>query len=75
MRKQIVAGNWKMNLNAAESQELIAALKAQSFDTNVHVAIATALRTPISSSRPNGWYIHSCGCPKHAPSCFWRLYG
>ncbi|MBT5788315.1 MAG: triose-phosphate isomerase [Flavobacteriaceae bacterium] len=41
MRKQIVAGNWKMNLNAAESQELIAALKAQTFDTNVHVAIAT----------------------------------
>jgi triosephosphate isomerase len=41
MRKQIVAGNWKMNLNSAESQELIAALKAQTFDTNVHVAIAT----------------------------------
>ena len=41
MRKQIVAGNWKMNLNAAESHELIAALKAQSFDTNVHIAIAT----------------------------------
>ena len=41
MRKQIVAGNWKMNLNAAESQALIAALKAQTFDTNVHVAIAT----------------------------------
>ena len=45
MRKQIVAGNWKMNLNAAESQELIAALKAQSFDTNVHVAIATPTYT------------------------------
>ena len=41
MRKQIVAGNWKMNLNAAESQALIAALKAQTFDTNVHVANAT----------------------------------
>jgi triosephosphate isomerase len=41
MRKQIVAGNWKMNLNAAESQALITALKAQTFDTNVHVAIAT----------------------------------
>lgn len=41
MRKQIVAGNWKMNLNAAESQELIDALKAQTFDDGVHVAIAT----------------------------------
>jgi triosephosphate isomerase len=41
MRKQIVAGNWKMNLNTAESQELIDALKAQTFDDNVHVAIAT----------------------------------
>lgn len=41
MRKQIVAGNWKMNLNAAESQELIDALKAQTFNDGVHVAIAT----------------------------------
>ena len=41
MREQIVAGNWKMNLNAAESQELIDALKAQTFDDGVHVAIAT----------------------------------
>ena len=41
MRKQIVAGNWKMNLNAAESHELIAALKAQTFNDGVHVAIAT----------------------------------
>ena len=41
MRKKIVAGNWKMNLNAAESQELINALKAQTFNDGVHVAIAT----------------------------------
>ena len=41
MRKQIVAGNWKMNLNAAESQGLIDALKAQTFDDGVHIAIAT----------------------------------
>ena len=41
MRKQIVAGNWKMNLNAAQSQELIEALKAQTFNDGVHVAIAT----------------------------------
>ena len=41
MRKQIVAGNWKMNLNAAESHELIDALKAQTFNDGVHVAIAT----------------------------------
>lgn len=41
MRKQIVAGNWKMNLNAAQSQELIDALKAQAFNDGVHVAIAT----------------------------------
>ena len=41
MRKQIVAGNWKMNLDAKQSQELIEALKAQSLDSNVSVAIAT----------------------------------
>ena len=31
MRKQIVAGNWKMNLDATQSKELIDALKAQTF--------------------------------------------
>ena len=41
MRKQIVAGNWKMNLDAKQSQERIEALKAQSLDSNVSVAIAT----------------------------------
>ena len=40
MRKRIVAGNWKMNLNAAQSQELIDALKAQTFNAGVNVAIA-----------------------------------
>ncbi|MAS68720.1 MAG: triose-phosphate isomerase [Flavobacteriaceae bacterium] len=40
MRKQIVAGNWKMNLNASESEELIAELKTQTFNDGVHVAIA-----------------------------------
>ena len=41
MRKKIVAGNWKMNLNALQSQELIDALKAQTFNDGAHVAIAT----------------------------------
>lgn len=41
MRKQIVAGNWKMNLDAAQSVELIDALKKESFDADVSVAIAT----------------------------------
>ena len=40
MRKQIVAGNWKMNLNASDSEELIAELKTQTFNDGVHVAIA-----------------------------------
>ena len=40
MRKQIVAGNWKMNLNSSESEELIAELKTQTFNDGVQVAIA-----------------------------------
>ena len=41
MRKQIVAGNWKMNLDAAQSQELITALKSEKLSNAVQVAIAT----------------------------------
>ena len=41
MRKQIVAGNWKMNLDASQSIELIEALKEKSLATDVSVAIAT----------------------------------
>jgi triosephosphate isomerase len=40
MRKKIVAGNWKMNLDAAESQKLIEELKAQSLAADVTVAVA-----------------------------------
>lgn len=41
MRKHIVAGNWKMNLNAKESQVLIEDLKAKKLSSEVRVAIAT----------------------------------
>ncbi|MGB0357818.1 MAG: triose-phosphate isomerase, partial [Flavobacteriaceae bacterium] len=41
MRKHIVAGNWKMNLNADESQALIEALKTKKLSSDVRVAIAT----------------------------------
>lgn len=41
MRKHIVAGNWKMNLNADESQTLIEALKTKKLSSDVRVAIAT----------------------------------
>lgn len=41
MRKHIVAGNWKMNLNSDESQALIEALKTKKLSSDVRVAIAT----------------------------------
>lgn len=41
MRNHIVAGNWKMNLNAAESQKLIEDLKSKKLSSDVRVAIAT----------------------------------
>ncbi len=40
MRRKIVAGNWKMNLDAAASKELIDALQAQSLNPDVTVAVA-----------------------------------
>ena len=42
MRKKIVAGNWKMNINKRETSELIQALKPLSFSTDVRVMIAPA---------------------------------
>ncbi|MBU2951405.1 triose-phosphate isomerase [Tamlana agarivorans] len=40
MRKQIVAGNWKMNNDLAQTETLIANLKAQTKTTNAEVMIA-----------------------------------
>lgn len=41
MRKQIVAGNWKMNLDATQSHNLIEAIKSKKLADNVSVAVAT----------------------------------
>ena len=49
MRKRIVAGNWKMNLNAAQSQELIDALKAQTFNAGVNAVSYTHLTLPTNA--------------------------
>ncbi|MDO6758730.1 triose-phosphate isomerase [Tamlana sp. 2_MG-2023] len=40
MRKQIVAGNWKMNNDLAQTETLITKLKAQTKTTNAEVMIA-----------------------------------
>ncbi|WP_341215729.1 triose-phosphate isomerase [uncultured Wocania sp.] len=40
MRKQIVAGNWKMNNDLSQTEALIAALKAQTKTTNAEVMVA-----------------------------------
>ena len=42
MRKQIVAGNWKMNNDLAQTETLITELKAQNNPTDVEVMIAPA---------------------------------
>ena len=42
MRKKIVAGNWKMNNNKSETEELIRALKPLNFSSDVRVMIAPA---------------------------------
>ncbi|WP_308993428.1 triose-phosphate isomerase [Mariniflexile litorale] len=40
MRKQIVAGNWKMNNDLAQTESLITALKAQTKTSNAEVMVA-----------------------------------
>ncbi|MEN3324277.1 triose-phosphate isomerase [Mariniflexile soesokkakense] len=40
MRKQIVAGNWKMNNDLAQTESLITALKAKSKTSNAEVMVA-----------------------------------
>jgi triosephosphate isomerase len=42
MRKKIVAGNWKMNLDLAETERFLGDLKKQVFPENVSVIIAPA---------------------------------
>ncbi len=41
MRKHIVAGNWKMNLDVTQTNQLIEALKEKTLSADVSVAIAT----------------------------------
>ncbi|WP_298536309.1 triose-phosphate isomerase [uncultured Algibacter sp.] len=55
MRKQIVAGNWKMNNDVAQTEALIASLKAQNKTTNAEVMIApTAVNLSQASNSVKG---------------------
>jgi triosephosphate isomerase len=49
MRKHIVAGNWKMNNNLAETQDLITALKQQEITSDAEVMIAPAFTNLYSA--------------------------
>ena len=40
MRKQIVAGNWKMNNDLAQTESLLADLKAKKQTSNAEVMVA-----------------------------------
>ena len=42
MRKKIVAGNWKMNLNKSEAEILYNDLESKSYPDDVEVIIAPA---------------------------------
>ena len=48
MRKKIVAGNWKMNNNKRETEELITALKPLNFSTDVRAVSYTHLTLPTT---------------------------
>ena len=49
MRKYIVAGNWKMNNNLAQTQDLITALKQQNISSDVEVMIAPSFTNLYSA--------------------------
>ena len=57
MRKQIVAGNWKMNKTESESIRLIDEIKAQKLNENVNVFIAPTfinLASAVKSTNDSG---------------------
>ena len=57
MRKQIVAGNWKMNKTESESVRLIDEIKAQKLNENVNVFIAPTfvnLASAVKSTKDSG---------------------
>ena len=57
MRKQIVAGNWKMNKTESESVRLIDEIKAQKLNENVSVFIAPTfvnLASAVKSTKNSG---------------------
>ena len=57
MRKQIVAGNWKMNKTESESVRLIDEIKAQKMNENVNVFIAPTfvnLASAVKSTKDSG---------------------
>ena len=57
MRKQIVAGNWKMNKTESESIRLIDEIKAQKLNENVNVFIAPTfvnLASAVKSTKDSG---------------------
>lgn len=49
MRKYIVAGNWKMNNNLAQTQDLITALKQQNISSDAEVMIAPSFTNLYSA--------------------------
>ncbi|PSG86379.1 triose-phosphate isomerase [Aurantibacter aestuarii] len=49
MRKHIVAGNWKMNNNLAQTQDLITALKHQNISSDAEVMIAPSFTNLYSA--------------------------
>lgn len=49
MRKHIVAGNWKMNNNLAQTQDLITALKQQNISSDAEVMIAPSFTNLYSA--------------------------
>ena len=51
MRKKIVAGNWKMNNNKRETEELISTLKLLKFSNDVRVFIAPAFTHLVQAER------------------------
>ena len=65
MREHIVAGNWKMNMDLAETEDLISAIKAQYVKeldvklivapphTNLYPAFQALRETPIEVSAQN----------------------
>ena len=74
MRKQIVAGNWKMNNDYVDSELFVSKLLKELKHTTTEVIIAPPFYESFGIFKLRKRESSYCSCSKHAFCRKWRLY-